>query len=111
MTTDELRTKVMRTSGVSGEDADRLVDMIATETMARYLEANAGALADTHEGDQEDAAIFDISKSVARHFRTLRAEGMGETTAAALCDGFQRELMGGNDATRPLIGAGEDDDE
>ena len=37
MTTDELRTRVMRTSGVSAEDADKLIDLIATETMALYL--------------------------------------------------------------------------
>lgn len=104
MTTDDLRAHVMRQTGGSAEDADRLIQMVATETMERYLDANADALTDTHERDQEDAAIFDISKAVARHYRTLRAEGMGEMTAASLCEGFQRELMGGNDATLTLVG-------
>jgi hypothetical protein len=111
MTIDELRTRVIRTAGVSAEDADRIITMVGEATMEHYLTTNAGALADTHERDQEDAAIFDITKSVARHFRTLRAEGMGETTAAALCDGFQHALMVGGNATLTLIGAGEDDDE
>lgn len=66
-------------------------------------------LNDLHERDQEDAAIFDVSKSVARHYRTLRAEGMGESSAVELCQSFQFSLMGGSDATLTVVGMGEDE--
>jgi len=51
---------------------------------------------DTFERDQDDAAINDITKQVARHFGTLRlGAGMSEAAALVLTRDFQRFLMAG----------------
>ena len=38
MTNDELRTRITRAYGLSPEDADTVIDLVATETMTRYLQ-------------------------------------------------------------------------
>lgn len=53
---------------------------------------------DTFDRDQDDAAINDITKQVARHFVTLwRGTGMSEASALILTRDFQRMLMDGVD--------------
>lgn len=37
----DLRTVITRSYGVSGEDADKIIRLVAEETMARYLESQA----------------------------------------------------------------------
>lgn len=100
----DIAQTIQRKYGVSPEDADTLIAMVATETMERYLATHGDELAAVHGRDQTDAALEDTSKAVARHYRTLRAEDMGEASAVQLCVAFQWLLM----ADEALV---EDDDE
>lgn len=56
------------------------------------------------ERDQNDAAIHDISKQVARHYLMMRATKMGDAAALVLTRDFQNALMAA-DVTYEVIKA------
>jgi hypothetical protein len=57
------------------------------------------------ERDQNDAAIHDISKQVARHYMMMRAVKISEASAVALALAFQNALMA-HDVTYEIVGGG-----
>lgn len=95
----DLRTRVMRSTGGSEEDADRLIEMIATETAERILadqqQTPTHTLASLAMDDQIHAAVKRVSHSVAEHYMTLKAAGMPDKRAAHLCADMQEQWLSG----------------
>lgn len=72
------------------------------------MEPNLEQMQDTFDRDQNDAALNDISRQVARHFLMMRAAKMSEASALILARDFQKSLMdGGIDVEFVLDGVSE----
>ena len=95
----DLRSRVMRDTGGSEEDATRLIELIATETAQRILadqqQTSVHSLASLAMDDQVHAAVKRVSASVAEHYATLKAAGMPDKRAAHLCADMQEQWLTG----------------
>lgn len=90
---------LVRSFGVSLEDAHKIVGHIATETAERILadqqQTPAHTLASLAMDDQIHAAVKRVSHSVAEHYATLKAAGMPDRRAADLCADMQGQWLSG----------------
>lgn len=66
-------------------------------------EEQASCLTTIHERDQMDATVADISRAVARHYRTLIDSGVPEKRAGKLTKEMQWQWLQGIVPASPLV--------
>ncbi len=95
--TADLLTRIMRTTGVSHEDAIKVRDMVAEETMQRYLDAHPtdSTIGTVGPDDQLTTAVRHVSAAVGSHYRTMVEAGMSGKQATKLARDMQEQWLSG----------------
>lgn len=106
--TADTHTWIMRTTGASAEDADRVIARVWEEAARTYQDAQpATTIANVGLDDQIHAAVQRVSAAVAQHYATLRSVGMPDKRSAQLCAAMQEQWLSGvlpmNEAVMDLM--------
>ncbi len=96
MTTD-LTTTIQRKFGLSSEDSDRVIKLVAEETMQRYLDAHPtdSTIGTVGPDDQLATAVRHVSAAVGSHYRTMVEAGMSGKQATKLARDMQDQWLTG----------------
>jgi len=95
--TADIKTTIQRKYGLSAEDSDRVIKLVAEETMTRYLDAHPtdSTVGTVGADDQLTIAVRHVSAAVGSHYRTMVDAGMSGKQATKLARDMQEQWLSG----------------